>query len=73
MQAECSFNRYALKDSKHGLINYDLCDSTCIIPKIVDKGYIEIGKKHMDSSRQGNVMTDQTPRLSQYASEPTLR
>jgi type IV secretion system protein VirB9 len=47
------FSVYELKDGKPDLINYDLHDGTYIIPKIVDKGYIEIGKKHMDFSRKG--------------------
>ena len=47
------FSVYELKDGKPDLINYDLRDGTYIIPKVVDKGYIEIGKKHMDFSRKG--------------------
>ena len=47
------FSVYEMKDGKPNLINYDLRDGTYIIPKIVDKGYIEIGKKHMDFSRKG--------------------
>ena len=47
------FSVYELKDGKPDLINYDLRNGTYIIPKIVDKGYIEIGKKHMDFSRKG--------------------
>jgi type IV secretory pathway VirB9-like protein len=47
------FSVYEMKDGKPDFINYDLRDGTYIIPKIVDKGYIEIGKKHMDFSRKG--------------------
>ena len=47
------FSVYEMKDGKPDLINYDLRDGTYIIPKILDKGYIEIGKKHMDFSRKG--------------------
>jgi type IV secretory pathway VirB9-like protein len=47
------FSVYEMKDGKPDLINYDLRDGTYIIPKIVDKGYIQIGKKHMDFSRKG--------------------
>jgi type IV secretion system protein VirB9 len=47
------FSVYEMKNGKPDLINYDLRDGTYIIPKIVDKGYIEIGKKHMDFSRKG--------------------
>ena len=47
------FSVYEMKDGKPDLINYDLRDGTYIIPKIVDKGYIELGKKHMDFTRKG--------------------
>jgi type IV secretory pathway VirB9-like protein len=47
------FSVYELKDGKPDLINYDLRDGTYIIPKVVDKGYVEIGKKHMDFARKG--------------------
>jgi len=47
------FSVYELKDGKPDLINYELRDGTYIIPKVIDKGYIEIGKKHMDFARKG--------------------
>ena len=47
------FSVYEMKDGKPDLINYDLRDGTYIIPKVVDKGYVELGKKHMDFSRKG--------------------
>ena len=47
------FSVYEMKDGKPDLINYDLRDGTYIIHKIVDKGYIELGKKHMDFTRKG--------------------
>ena len=47
------FSVYEMKDGKPDLINYDLREGTYIIPKVVDRGYVEIGKKHMDFSRKG--------------------
>jgi type IV secretion system protein VirB9 len=47
------FSVYEVKDGKPNLINYDLRDGTYIIPKVVDKGYVEIGKKRMDFERKG--------------------
>ena len=47
------FSVYEMKDGKPDLINYDLRVGTYFIPKSVDKGYIEIGKKLMDFSRKG--------------------
>ncbi len=51
--AQEKFSVYEMKDGKPDLINYDLRDGTYIIPKIVDKGYVELGKKHMDFARKG--------------------
>ncbi|MEO6804861.1 MAG: TrbG/VirB9 family P-type conjugative transfer protein [Edaphobacter sp.] len=47
------FSVYEMKDGKPNLINYDLREGTYIIPKVVDRGYVEIGKKHMDFARKG--------------------
>ncbi len=47
------FSVYELKDGKPDLINYDLREGTYIIPKVIDRGYVEVGKKHMDFSRKG--------------------
>jgi hypothetical protein len=41
------------KDGKPNLINYDLRDGTYIIPKVMDSGYVELGKKRMEFSRKG--------------------
>jgi type IV secretion system protein VirB9 len=38
------FSIYELKDGKPDLINYQLIDGTYVIPQVVDKGYLEIGK-----------------------------
>ena len=47
------FSVYEMKDGKPNLINYDLRDGTYIIPKIMDNGYVELGKKRMDFTRKG--------------------
>jgi type IV secretory pathway VirB9-like protein len=47
------FSVYEMKDGKPNLINYDLRESTYIIPKVIDNGYVELGKKRMDFTRKG--------------------
>ncbi len=47
------FSVYEMKDGKPDLVNYDLREGTYIIPKIMDSGYVELGKKRMDFSRKG--------------------
>jgi type IV secretory pathway VirB9-like protein len=47
------FSVYELKDGKPNLINYDLREGTYIIPKVIDSGYVELGKKRLDFTRKG--------------------
>ena len=47
------FSVYEMKDGKPGLVNYDLREGTYIIPKIMDSGYVEVGKRRMEFSRKG--------------------
>jgi type IV secretory pathway VirB9-like protein len=47
------FSVYEMKDGKPNLVNYDLREGTYIIPKVMDSGYVELGKKRMDFSRNG--------------------
>ena len=47
------FSVYELKDGKPDLINYQLKDGTYVIPKVVDKGYLEIGKHKLTFERKG--------------------
>ena len=47
------FSVYEMKDGKPNLVTYDLREGTYIIPKIMDSGYVELGKKRMDFSRKG--------------------
>lgn len=46
------FAIYEVKDGKPNAINFELRDSTYIIPKVVDYGYLQIGKKRMDFVRR---------------------
>lgn len=47
------FSIYELKDGKPDLISFQLKDGTYILPKIVDKGYLEIGKHRLEFQRKG--------------------
>ena len=47
------FSVYEMRDGKPNLINYDLRDGTYIIPKVMDNGYVELGKKKMGFTRKG--------------------
>jgi type IV secretion system protein VirB9 len=46
------FAIYEVKDGKPNAINFELRDSTYVIPKVLDRGYLEIGKKRMDFVRR---------------------
>ncbi len=47
------FSVYEMKDGKPNLVSYDLREGTYIIPKIMDSGYVELGKKRMEFTRKG--------------------
>ncbi len=47
------FSVYEMKDGKPNLITYDLREGTYIIPKVMDSGYVELGKKKMSFTRKG--------------------
>ena len=47
------FSVYEIRDGKPNLLNYELRDNTYIIPKVMDNGYVELGKKRMDFTRKG--------------------
>jgi type IV secretion system protein VirB9 len=48
------FSIYEIKDGKPDLINFQLNDSTYVIPKIVDKGYLQIGKHKLTFERKAS-------------------
>jgi len=45
------FAIYEVKDGKPDLINFQLKDGTYVIPKVVDHGYLEIGKHRLSFER----------------------
>jgi type IV secretory pathway VirB9-like protein len=47
------FSVYEMKDGKPNLITYELNNGTYIIPKVMDSGYVELGKKRLDFTRKG--------------------
>ena len=47
------FSIYELKDGKPDLITFQLKDGTYVIPTVVDRGYLEIGKHKLDFQRKG--------------------
>jgi type IV secretory pathway VirB9-like protein len=47
------FSVYEMKDGKPNLVSYDLREGTYIITKVMNSGYVELGKKRMDFSRKG--------------------
>ena len=47
------FSVYEMKDGKPNLISYDLREGTYIIPKVMDSGYVELGKQKIEFSRKG--------------------
>ncbi len=47
------FSIYELKDGKPDRITFQLKDGTYVIPTVVDKGYLEIGKHKLDFQRKG--------------------
>jgi len=47
------FSVCEMKDGKPNLVTYDLREGTYIIPKVMDDGYVELGKKRMNFARKG--------------------
>lgn len=46
------FAIYEVKDGAPAFINYELRDGTYVIPKVLDRGYFQIGKKRMQFERK---------------------
>jgi type IV secretion system protein VirB9 len=46
------FSVYELKNGTPNLITFQLKDATYILPTVVDKGYLEIGKRKLDFERK---------------------
>ncbi|MBT9332011.1 TrbG/VirB9 family P-type conjugative transfer protein [Paracidobacterium acidisoli] len=47
------FSVYELKDKKPDLITFQLQDGTYVLPTVVDKGYLQIGKHKLTFERKG--------------------
>lgn len=47
------FSIYEMRDGKPNLVTYQLTNDTYVIPKVMDSGYVELGKKRMEFSRKG--------------------
>ena len=47
------FTVYEMRDGKPNLITYELNNGTYIIPKVMDSGYVELGKKRLEFARKG--------------------
>jgi type IV secretory pathway VirB9-like protein len=47
------FSVYEMKGGKPNLVTYQLQEGTYVIPKIMDNGYVELGKKRMEFTRKG--------------------
>jgi type IV secretion system protein VirB9 len=47
------FAVYEMKDGKPNLLTFQLKDGTYILPKVVDRGYLEIGKHRLEFQRKG--------------------
>ncbi len=47
------FSIYEMRDGKPSLVTYQLENGTYVIPKVMDSGYMELGKKRMEFSRKG--------------------
>ena len=46
------FSVYEMRDGKSNLVTYQLSNGTYVIPKVMDSGYVELGKKRMEFSRK---------------------
>ena len=51
---------YEMKDGKSNLINFDDANGVYIVPKILDSGYLVVGKKRVTFHRKGAAQTDAT-------------
>ena len=47
------FSVYEMRDGKPNLVTFQLTNGTYVIPKVMDSGYVELGKRRMEFSRKG--------------------
>ena len=50
--AQEKFSIYELKDNKPDLVTFQLKDGTYVLPTVVDKGYLQIGKRKLTFARK---------------------
>jgi type IV secretion system protein VirB9 len=50
--AQEKFAVYEIKDGKPDLVTFQLKDGTYVLPKVVEKGYLEIGKHKLEFTRK---------------------
>jgi type IV secretory pathway VirB9-like protein len=44
---------YEMKDGKPAVVNFQVHDGTYVVPKVLDEGYLALGKDHFPFSQQG--------------------
>jgi hypothetical protein len=44
---------YELKDGKPALVNFQVHNGTYVVPKVLDQGYLSLGKERLSFSQQG--------------------
>ncbi len=62
-----------MKDGKPNLVTYDLREGTYIIPKIMDSGYVELGKKRDRNSRARDHPHDREHLATSTSRKPSQR
>jgi type IV secretion system protein VirB9 len=51
--AQEKFSLYEVRDGKPNLATYELNNGTYIIPKVLESGFVELGKKRLEFKRKG--------------------
>jgi type IV secretion system protein VirB9 len=44
---------YEVKDGKPALVNFQVQKGTYIVPKVLDRGYLSLGKERFEFPQQG--------------------
>jgi type IV secretion system protein VirB9 len=44
---------YEIKDGKPGLLNFQVQNGTYVVPKVLDRGYLQLGKERFEFLQQG--------------------
>ena len=59
----------SVKDGKPALVNFQVHEGTYVVPKVLDKGYLALGKERFDSCSRAVSMAD-TPQAASVEREP---